>query len=352
VVWDEGHSVPQALSDAVKFELSEYEMKVLLRLPKYRTMTISEWAVKATTLRGWMANRIETATRMGDAQALIGLKRLKLKLDIMSLWVNDNWVIEDTPKGGKEFTPIYPSDFRELLINGANKILIVSATIRPKILEQIGLDISDVDYFEYDCPFPTWRRPIYVMPTTKMNYESSEEDIRRIVQRTDQIIARRLDRKGIIPTVSYRLQEIFLKYSMFKDLMIAPKSAQELPAALSELKRRTGPCVLVGPNFSTGVDLPHDYCRYVIVPKLPYSNSQNAVFRARCEADKDYGTFMMVQELVQSLWRGMRSELDWCEGFILDSNIENVLEYNRKMFQRWFLSAIKYTDAVPDAMII
>jgi Rad3-related DNA helicase len=346
---DEGHVAPQALSDAFTFELSDFEIKSVLRLKNYASMTPTEWSRKGSDLVGWIENRMATAKSMGDFANLHRLKAVQYKVKDLAAYVNSRWVVEETDTGSRKFTPIVPSDFKEFLFNGAGKIVLVSATFNRKILGQLGITEDEVDYFEYDSPFPVKRRPVYLLPTSKLNYESTPQEILQVVQRADQIISRRLDRKGIIPTGSYQRQKFIYEHSKFRELMITPKSAQELPAAIEYFKNCDGPRILVGPNFTTGVDLPHYFCRYVIVPKLPYPSAQGAVYKARCEVDPEYGTFLMASDLVQTMGRGMRDVSDWCEGFILDANAETVFQYSRHLFPKWFLKAVVHIDQIPEA---
>src|SRR5258707_8109244 len=78
--------------------------------------------------------------------------------------------------------------------------------------------------------------------------------------------------------------------------------------------------VLVSPSVMTGWDFPDSQCRFQILAKLPFPDTRSKITQARQALDKDYGPYLMMQNLVQAVGRGMRSKTDWCETLIVDDN--------------------------------
>jgi hypothetical protein len=62
------------------------------------------------------------------------------------------------------------------LFDTADKIVMMSATIRPSIAEKLGLKPDEVDYHQVPNPWPTPTRLIYDLGGPAMNYNSSEAD--------------------------------------------------------------------------------------------------------------------------------------------------------------------------------
>ena len=69
--------------------------------------------------------------------------------------------------------------------------------------------------------------------------------------------------------------------------------------------------------------------------------------QARCKADKDYANYMTAQTLVQTCGRGVRSDTDVCENFILDDNFGWFWWYNKHLFPQWFMDSIRKMNALP-----
>ena len=70
------------------------------------------------------------------------------------------------------------------------------------------------------------------------------------VARLDQIIGKRLDRKGIVHTVSYARRDWVLKWSKYSRLLWthAPDNTEKI---VEQFKRAAPPAVLVSPSLST-----------------------------------------------------------------------------------------------------
>jgi Rad3-related DNA helicase len=227
------------------------------------------------------------------------------------------------------------------------KIVIVSATLSRKTLQLLGIKSQDVDFYEYPYEFPKERCPVYSLPTVAMNYKSTDEDFSVLVNRIDEIIGGRLDRKGMIHGVSYKRAKDIAAASAYGQHMIIHQSG-ETQDAVKVFMGSQAPAVLVSPATTTGYDFAGALCEYQIICKAPYPDMRGAVQTARRTVDWLYPAYEMVMALVQAAGRGMRSKGDQCETFLIDDTITKAFDKHGGLWPRWFRPLVKKVKEVPD----
>jgi ATP-dependent DNA helicase DinG len=155
----------------------------------------------------------------------------------------------------------------------------------------------------------------------------------------DAIIERRLDRNGIIHTVSYDRAEWIMRNSRHRYYMTG--NLEEF------LDGEAGRCVLVSPVVTTGVDFPYRACEYQIISKVPFPDTRSRIMKARIDAIPNYREAITMQTIQQSAGRGMRAEDDQCETFIVDAHALWFLHKAADFATRDFLDAITFERRIP-----
>lgn len=358
---DEAHAAPEELAGFMGFEFTEDDFDYLADKPD--DFSMEDWANWGL---GWSLRlkarfeAIKLNNKGGDPRLIEEAKKVKylaIKMERLARagvgWVKD--VVELRGKNRKKqlrFDPVVPASFaEEAIFHGIPKITLVSATLRPKIFDLLGVRAGDYVFEEYRSSFPAVRRPIVWIPTARVDRRSDDDDFRKWLDRIDQIVGRRLDRKGAILPVSYDRQQFILLNSRFRHVMLdhARKGAAD---ALDVFRQARAPKVLVSPSISTGVDLPYEECEYIIIAKVPFPSTQSAVMKERTAKDKSLGDYLTAIELVQSAGRGMRAEDDWCEIFIIDDNIEWLYGKAKKagFIPKYFQEAFRAEQIPPPPM--
>jgi Rad3-related DNA helicase len=184
-----------------------------------------------------------------------------------------------------------------------------------------------------------------------LRYDSPPEDVRRLIEFMDkEIIKPRLDRKGLIATMSYKYQQEIMSHSQYSNIMLgntqdpASDSAQEVA---EEFRRAKPPALLASPSFTTGWDFPMDQCEYIIVFKTPWVPAFSKIAKARLAKDPRYADALGMKMLEQICGRGMRRMNDRCEVFMIDGSIGGFLFNNRTLAQDWFYDAVRGVPTVP-----
>lgn len=288
----------------------------------------------------------------GTIERLKKAKRLLQKLGLLAALGEKHWIAEET-RYGLRWDVTEPGPLAErFLFRGTPKVILSSATVRKKTLELLGVPEGEIELLEYPSTFPVERRPVYsVAGAPRMNFRTSEEEMEIWVNIIDSIIEGRRDRRGIIHTVSFARAEFLRGRSKYGDLMIineTGKGSEGLKVALREYLRRK-PAILVSPSVSTGIDLPGSACEYQIIGKIPFPDMRSKVLRARMKVNPEYPAYVAAQVMVQSSGRGMRSEDDRCETFVVDSSLGWFLKRHAEFTPRWWRKALRRVEKIPKA---
>lgn len=92
-----------------------------------------------------------------------------------------------------------------------------------------------------------------------------------------------------------------------------------------------------------GVDLPDDYCRLIVVAKVPFPNLGDRMVSMRLHMGdgQTWYTVETVRSVVQMAGRGVRHKDDYCRTVILDSQFRDGLwSRGAALFPRWFREAV------------
>lgn len=378
LILDEAHDAPDKLADFCSVTLTKDECTEYLGsdLPPIEEGT-EAWALwarmhlpaleaKLKKQQDYVSEEPETTKEMAD---------LANKLEFMESaheWeraepteptismpgVSNDWVAERGFNGkSATFSPIWAHRYSErFLFSGVPKVLLVSATVLPITADYLGIRRVDSTFREHQSGFHPERRPVYVIPTPRMGRNATDVDYRAWMVKIDQIIADRLDRKGIIHTVSYKIADFIVEHSAHRDKMDWCKrdrhgwGREAARDVVDRFKNRVGPSILVGAAFDTGFDFPYDQCEYQIIAKMPFIDSRSKVVEARAKSDKKYLNYAAALRLIQACGRGMRAADDTCETFIVDGNISWFMHAAKELMPKWFKAAFRWVDFLPKPM--
>lgn len=360
LVMDEAHAAVDELGDYLAIEIGHWEVEGVLgkELP-HGDITLGAWQEWAGHMAG-EAMRLHTELagqiRLGYGNNPKNLSRLRELRDLIRrlgnlVKANGEWVEEvNRDRRGRRvvrFDPVWPGEYAEgSLFRGVDKVVLTSATIRPKTLNLLGVKPADYEFMEYPSSFPVERRPFIYLPTVRMRFDMEPGSLRLWVSKIDAILRNRRDRKGIIHTISYDRRDYILRYSEFASQMYTHNSG-ELQSAVERFRRAGPGAIFVSPSVSTGFDFPGEDCRYQIIGKVPFPPTQSKVLKARGKRDPQYFAYVAAQALVQAAGRGMRSADDWSETFIIDDQWSWFRNKFKEFLPEWFRAACRHSNTIP-----
>ncbi len=351
LVCDEAHDISSRICDALALEVKRGDCdKIEVAYPD-REGEVWEW-VKDTlhhlrkiikdALKGDILERLLKNEKFRDRYKM-AQKLGKVDLKNPSLWVAEYF--------GEYFTldPLWPGDFVEdTLFRGIEKILLTSATLSTKALDLLQVAQEDMDYKEYPSYFPVKNRMVVHIPTTRVDSRMTPDKENLWLQRIDQIIRGRRDRKGIIHTVSYGRAQKVLHASEFHHKMITHNS-HTTSSVIQEYKTSRDNLVLVSPSVVTGYDFPYEECEYQVIGKVPFPDQRRKVDKERKELDPDFGMVLAMQQLVQAAGRGVRAQDDKCETFVIDDHWGWFIKKYGHLAPKSFLDAVGKSGCIPQA---
>ena len=191
------------------------------------------------------------------------------------------------------------------------------------------------------CTFDKRNRPIYVRPVADMTHRNKDAAWPRLASELNDLLAR-TSGKVLVHTVSYDLTA-YLSSALERPVFSYCDSRGRSRAINDYMASDGG--VLLAPSLDRGIDLPGDLCRCVVVCKVPYPSLGDKQVAARLYGTGASGRLWYqvetIRSLVQMTGRGMRSEDDYCESYILDSQfVTNVYRRNRALIPSWWREAL------------
>ncbi len=235
------------------------------------------------------------------------------------------------------------------LLNNANYKVMVSATIGDKIAydERMGFQyetstgfthknaIVNESYFEIiPSTFDFEQSPIYFFDKFKMSFREREVSFQHLKTAIYSICKTKFaGQKGMIQTGSYEFAKRLVEDAPFevKQRMLLYSGSRE-KHSIVQLHQISGDTILVGPTLNTGVDLPGDDCRFIIILKVPYPSLMDKLTNERNKLYPLWYNWHTSNEIIQGIGRGVRYNGDWCVTYIFDACFRNLYASTKNQY--------------------
>lgn len=348
LVLDEAHASVQHLLDGMGVHISKKESDMFLPwVAKDNPDDCLKWGLDLCDMVDERVKGLHLVSGelvYEDERSVIDFLKKVRQLKTMR---RDNMAVDRSDKT-VAFDPIWPAGMGEpYLFRGIDKVVLTSATVTMKTAELLGMDQGEVAYDEYPSTFPLHRRPVYYIPTVRVDHRIDNVGYKLWVTRIDQIIRSRFQHKGVIHTVSYDRKNRVMNSSEHSDIMVTHDSRNTLKV-VERFKEMDPPAVLLSPSMVTGWDFPYEQCRWQIVGKVPFPDSRSKVMKARGDKDPTYAYYLTMQALVQAAGRGMRAEDDYCETIIIDDHFQWFNYKYRQFAPQAFREAVQMVRTIPE----
>lgn len=351
LIGDEAHSIVDHILDNQAVHLHQKECESVAAWP-HRGGDMGFYRIWASVMKSHVNNLLARKKNSGDtdSQESTDLLNLSRKINRLDRVRDRNWVVEHVGRT-INFDPIWPDPgaVERDLFRGIGRILLTSATINKKTMDILGVPRNQYEYSEYPSFFASGRRPIWYIPTVRMDHRISNAGMNQWVSAINNICRSRLRWKGVIHAVSYDRTEIVFNTGEFREFMIR-HDKHSIKEAVEKFKNAYPPSILVSPSMTTGWDFPHEECRWQIIGKVPFPDSRSVVAAERGKVDPEYPFYITMQTLVQECGRGMRAIDDWCETFIIDDHWAWFRDKYKQFAPAWFMLATKISRTIPPPM--
>src|SRR5579883_299595 len=366
LILDEAHDAPDEVCAAMAIEVGYWEAsKIGINLP--REGDLDQWHDWATEALPIVSRNVEDLKLSMESEKeergrphISTIKEYRFWSAVLTkvnsiLEASGEWAIERIGNGYR-LEPIWASDYADaILFRNIPHIILVSATMVQKTIDLLGIPEDRNQFFEFPSSFPPHNSPIYnCCPhgisgrPLQLNLRSTNDDLVIWTSFMDNIIRRRLDRKGIIHSVSYDRSRFIRDNSEFGRHMIVPEKGSETAAAIRRFVLAPPGTILVSPSITTGLDFKYSLCEYNIIAKVPFLDTRGAVLSARQASDDEYAPYVTAQTIVQAAGRSTRAADDRSEVFILDANFSWFFRKYKHLFPFWFSRLLQKPTSMPE----
>ena len=275
-----------------------------------------------------------------------------------SIEEEEEWVAEFKTFDGRQqnqkyhvvtLKPVFVhSKSHKLLFNHGTHVLLMSATILDVDIfcSSLGIPRNQVAAYRMKNRFPLENRPIIVDTAAKIvgGPAKMHEWASKLVAKTDEILDRYQNDRGIIHTHNFAIADLLMNKSRHRHRFLYQKNFATKEDMLRKHSDSTN-TIIVAPALHEGLDLHGDLSRIQLICKVPWPNFiDNKQLARRLELDRRYYIWLTALKLIQSSGRSVRSETDWAHTYVLDEGLVKFLRDAGSMIPGWFKDAVEYGE--------
>lgn len=250
-----------------------------------------------------------------------------------------------TRRGYPEERPcirMYPVDISDsthiFFPSEVRKVILMSATINYKSIEELGLDQRRVCYINARSPIPPERRPVHLLNTATLSRGNLEAEMPRIAAEIENIAAYHSGEKGLIHA-TYQMADYLRTHLPAGRYLFHTR--ENKGDVYREFRESSEPRVLVGSGLFEGIDLPYDAGRWQVIAKCPWPSLGDAAIRYKSDRDADWYRWKALRDLIQACGRICRRVDDYGASYCLDGSVNRLLEQGKHLVPDWFLDSME-----------
>ena len=259
------------------------------------------------------------------------------------------WVV-DQPDGEGEPVTVKPLDparyLKHTVWDRGNRFALLSATILNKeaFCRGVGLDPSNVALVDVEHTFPLENRPLYDVTQGKMTYEHRDDTLPKIARLLVRLMAKHPDEKGLVHCHSYAIQSALRKRLAQLGLgnRVRGHDKANRDAELESWKASSGADVFLSVKMEEALDLRGDLCRWQVVCKAPYLNTNDSRVARRLE-DGQWSWYRRaaLRTVIQACGRVVRAPDDYGATYLADSSLLQLFDRTRSEMPDWFEAQVE-----------
>jgi Rad3-related DNA helicase len=265
------------------------------------------------------------------------------------------WVVDQPDGEGGPITikPLDPARYLHHTVwDRGNKFALLSATILNKeaFCRGVGLDPSNVALVDVEHTFPVENRPLYDVTRGKMTYDSRDETLPKVAKALVRVAAAHPDEKGLVHCHSYAIQSELRKRLARFGLggRVRAHDREDRDAALESWKATDDPDIFLSVKMEEALDLAGDLCRWQVICKAPYLNTNDSRVARRLEEGQwSWYHRTALRTVIQACGRVVRAPDDYGATYLADSSLLDLFDRTRGEMPGWFREQVDRLS-VPD----
>ena len=192
--------------------------------------------------------------------------------------------------------------------------------------------------------FDFQQSPVYFFNKFKMTFRERENSFIHLKSVIYSICKTKfMKQRGMIQTGSYEFAKRLYDDAPddIKARMLVYNGSRE-KFTVVKLHQMSQDSILVGPTLNTGIDLPGDECRFIIILKVPYPTLVDKLVNERNKLYPRWYNSHTSNEIIQGIGRGVRYNGDWCVTYILDASFNQLYKSTKNQYSEELQTRIKY----------
>jgi Rad3-related DNA helicase len=254
------------------------------------------------------------------------------------------WVVDQPDGEGGPLTvkPLDPERYLHHTVwDRGNAFALLSATILNKeaFCRGVGLDPEDVALVDVGHTFPVENRPLYDVTQGKMTYEHRDETLPKVARTLVRVMAEHPEEKGLVHCHSYAIQSELRRRLAQMGLggRIRAHDRENRDAELESWKATDDPDVFLSVKMEEALDLNGDLCRWQVVCKAPYLNTNDSRVARRLEQGQwAWYRRAALRTVIQACGRVVRAPDDYGATYLADSSLLDLFDRTRTDMPAWF----------------
>jgi len=258
-------------------------------------------------------------------------------------WFNGKGTLRNEPEE-RDCLKLYPVDITKappmFWPKETGKIILLSATIGQKDIEQLGLGGRRVCYLTCKSPIPAGSRPIVPLSLMSVNRTAIQEGgVPQLAEYINRIMEDHPGEKGVVH-VTYQLADLLRSYLNSPRYIFHTRDNK----ADRYTEFRNAPAdsgrVLVACGMYEGLDLPEELGRWQILAKVPWQSLGSPSVKHLAELDPEWYIWDTMKTTIQACGRICRTPKDYGSTFIIDSSFWRLMNEGKHLVPEWFREAI------------
>lgn len=335
LVIDEAHNLVPVIRDRLALKLWQHDLKYPHNM----------W--RPDQMLDWIASLTPQKQKNKKIQLLKDSLSYRVPTHIANRttdWFNGKGTLRNEPEQ-RDLIKLLPVDISESPPmfwpwKEVKKLVLMSATIGRKDIEQLGLGKRRVLYIDCKSPIPSGVRPIIASGTISVNRNNMEQSVPLLAEQIQQLADKHIGQKGVIHA-TYQLASLLSQHLNSSRYLYHNRDNKK---EQYELFRRSDPSegrVLVASGMYEGIDLPEDLGRWQVIAKIPWPSLGNPAIKHLANLDPEWYIWEVIKTTIQACGRICRTPEDFGITYILDRSFWRMYYDGKDLLPKWFLDAVK-----------
>ncbi len=252
-----------------------------------------------------------------------------------------------TKRGEPEDRPcikLYPVDIGDSFSmfapgDDTKKIVLMSATLGPVDIAELGLQHRRVCYLQAAHPIPADRRPVQIVPIADISRGNLSQSVPLLAAEIENIAAFHGGEKGIIHC-TYQLSTMLSEHLTGSRYIYHTRENKQEQYQLFRNSPAAAGRILIASGMYEGIDLPDDLGRWQVIAKCPWASLADPAVKYKAEQNPDWYRWQTLVDLIQACGRICRTETDYGITYILDGSVTRLIEQSQHLIPSWFKDAL------------